>query len=74
MGLTLSPSMLKQLLLSKLHPPTLDLGGDTHGEKSHCPQALTGEEAVTVIPLRGKEKVLKSCTKSILPALIRILS
>jgi hypothetical protein len=38
---TLSPSMLQQLLFSKLHPTALDLWGDTHGRV--CPQVLTRE-------------------------------
>lgn len=61
LGITVSPSMLQQLLLGKLHPTTLDLRGDAHGEKTV--PVLTGEE-FTITPLGRKGSVPKSAIRT----------
>lgn len=54
-GMTLRPSMLQQLLLSKLHPMTLDLWGDAHGE-TRVPILSPSPEKTPSSPLQEKRR------------------
>lgn len=54
-GLTLRPSMLQQLFLSKLHPMTLDLWGDAHGE-TRVPILSPSQEKTLSSPLQEKRR------------------